>query len=480
MHLIDLIIVCIYLAGIFSVGYFLKGHIKNFNDFMIANSKIGVALGVSSMAGTELGLITVMYNAQKGWTGHFASFHIGLIAFVVTFLIGLSGFVICKLRDMNVKSIPEFYYIRYGKKVRILGAFILVLAGVLNMGIFLKTGAIFVSIILGELGISLNIIMFFLLVLILFYTMMGGMLSVIITDYIQFVILSIGLLITTFLAIVNIGWNTIFENFSSEQSFNPILNVDFGYDYVLWMIIIGFGSAVIWPTATTRALAMKDSKSVKKQYLWSSVSFLIRFIIPAFLGICSFVYFGGEGFDGPGNSLKAMPSFIKEILPVGIFGLVVAGMLSAFMSTNDSYLLCWSTIITNDIISPLCKKSLNSKQKIFFSRLIILVLGFYIYYWGLIYQGSEDIWEYLAVTGSIYFSGAISLVVFGLYTSKVNKYGAYCSLFCGLIALLGLSPIKTFLNINLSSELLSLVGLFSATFMIFFGSFCGRVFFGEQ
>ena len=82
MHLIDLIIVCIYLAGIFCVGYFLKGHIKNFNDFMIANSKMGVALGVASMAGTELGLITVMYNAQKGWTGHFASFHIGLIAFV--------------------------------------------------------------------------------------------------------------------------------------------------------------------------------------------------------------------------------------------------------------------------------------------------------------------------------------------------------------------------------------------------------------
>ena len=81
MHTIDLIIVAIYLTSIFAVGYFLRGYVNSFNDFMIANSKMGVALGVASMAGTELGLITVMYNAEKGWTGQFASFHIGLLLF---------------------------------------------------------------------------------------------------------------------------------------------------------------------------------------------------------------------------------------------------------------------------------------------------------------------------------------------------------------------------------------------------------------
>ena len=120
MHTIDLIIVAIYLTSIFAVGYFLRGYVNSFNDFMIANSKMGVALGVASMAGTELGLITVMYNAQKGVSGLFAAFHIGLIAFVVTLAIGLSGFVIVKLRDLKVKSIPEFYKIRYGKDIRIL------------------------------------------------------------------------------------------------------------------------------------------------------------------------------------------------------------------------------------------------------------------------------------------------------------------------------------------------------------------------
>ena len=213
MHPLDISIIVIYVLAIFSIGFMLKDKVNNFSDFMIANSKIGVGLGVASMAGTELGLITVMYNAQQGWNGYFASFHIGLIAFLVTLSVGLSGFVISRLRDLNVKSIPEFYNLRYGKNIRVIGAIFLVLGGILNMGLFLKVGGIFLQSVFGDMGIGLPIIMLVLLVLVLLYTMMGGMLSVIITDYIQFVVLSIGLLISTFLAIYHIGWNNIFNYF---------------------------------------------------------------------------------------------------------------------------------------------------------------------------------------------------------------------------------------------------------------------------
>ena len=472
MNSIDIAIIIFYILAIFLVGYLLKNKISDFNDFMIANSKMGVGLGVASMTGTELGLITVMYNAQQGWIGHFASFHIGLIAFLVTLIIGLSGFVIERLRKLNVKSIPEFYNVRYGQKVRIIGAIFLVLGGILNMGLFLKIGAVFLQSIFGDVGAGLTFIMIILLVLVLFYTMMGGMLSVIITDYIQFVVLSTGLLISTFLAVHTIGWNNIFIAFENEMSFNPIQNESFGFDYIIWMVILGFVSCVVWPTATTRALAMKDHHAVKKQYILSSISFLIRFIIPSFLGICAFVYFDGVG----GDSLGAMPSFLKEILPVGVLGLVVAGMLSAFMSTHDSYLLCWSTIIVNDIISPL-KPNMKSDTKIFLSRVIICLLGIYILYWGLFYNGGEDIWSYLAITGSVYFSGAISLLVCGLYFKCVNIYGAYCSLFCGLLSLFGLGPIKEYLNISLSGASIGLATLSISVIMMFLGSFLGNLLF---
>ena len=498
MHTIDLIIVAIYLTSIFAVGYFLRGYVNSFNDFMIANSKMGVALGVASMAGTELGLITVMYNAQKGVSGLFAAFHIGLIAFVVTLAIGLSGFVIVKLRDLKVKSIPEFYKIRYGKDIRILGALFLVFGGILNMGLFLKVGAIFLDVVffkysMDDISVNISVIMIFLLALVLFYTMMGGMISVIITDYMQFVILSIGLIISTFIIVDKMGGlDAVFAYVEASKgidAFNPISSNEFGYSYIIWMFILGFVSCVVWPTSATRALAMKDSESLKKQYIWSSISFLIRFMLPCFLGILAFVYIDLNDIvinakditlDEPESRLRAMPTLIKEVLPVGILGLVVAGMLAAFMSTHDSYLLCWSTIIINDIVSPLSKKKLNSNQKIYLSRIVIILLGIYILYWGLFYKGSEDIWDYLSITGSVYFSGAITLIVFGVYSKFANSYGAYASLFCGLISLLGLGPLKVYFGIDLSGAVIGIITLLLSAVSMVVGSFYGNILFNQR
>jgi len=475
MSYIDIIIITIYLGLIFGVGLFTRQYVENFSDFMVANRSVSLSLGVVTMLGTELGLITVMYNAQTGINGLFSSFHIGLAAFIVTLFIGLTGFVVVELRKLKVKSIPEYYNLRFGAKTRVFGAILLCLGGILNMGLFLRVGAIFVQSIFGidADGNLLTIIMFILLVLVLVYTIFGGMISVIVTDYIQFVILSIGFMFCLFYSIKTLGWNNIFdslellmeqknknvENYDINTIYNPIYKM--GGAYISWQVVLGFVSAVIWPTAITRVLSIKNTNLVKKQYIWSSFSFLIRFIIPCFLGICSFVYFNG---DIGNQSLALMPKYLSEILPVGILGIVVAGMLAAFMSTHDSYLLCWSTIITNDIIEPLSNKKLSSDIKILISRIIILILGIYIFYWGMFYQGSDAIWDYLGITGAIYFTGAISVVVLGLYWPKASSTGAMLALLGGMSSIVGLEPVRVAIGINISNP--AIIGLLTLLFSI--------------
>tara|TARA_A100001388_G_scaffold277528_1_gene269250 strand:- start:1547 stop:2914 length:1368 start_codon:yes stop_codon:yes gene_type:complete len=443
---------------------------------MIANRGVSLSLGVVTMLGTELGLITVMYNAQTGINGLFSSFHIGFAAFIVTLFIGLTGFVVVRLRKMKVKSIPEYYNIRFGPKTRILGAILLCLGGILNMGLFLKVGAIFIQTIFGLNNDDnlLVIIMFILIVLVLIYTISGGMISVIVTDYIQFVILSIGFIFCIFFSIKTLGWNSLFtdleklvskgDNYQIQKIYNPLSSM--GGFYISWQVVLGFVSAVIWPTSITRVLSIKSSDLVKKQYIWSSFSFLIRFLIPCFLGICAFIYFDGNTNN---QTLSLMPKYLNEILPVGVLGIVVAGMLAAFMSTHDSYLLCWSTIITNDIIEPLSKKELTSDFKIYITRFIIIILGVYIFYWGMFYEGSDAIWDYLGITGAIYFTGAISVVVLGLYWDKASSTGAILSLLAGLSSIVGLEPIRNYLGININNP--AIIGLstlcFSFLLMIF-------------
>ena len=145
-------------------------------------------------------------------------------------------------------------------------------------------------------------------------------------------------------------------------------------------------------------------------------------------------------------------------------------MLSAFMSTHDSYLLCWSTIITNDIIEPLYGNKISSKNKINISRLIIVILGIYILYWGLFYKGSDSIWSYIGITGAIYFSGAIAVLIGGLYWKKASETGAILALIGGLLALIGLEPIREYLAINLKPEEIGLLSVLFTFLMMFFGS----------
>ena len=469
MHILDTSIIIIYLSVIFLIGMYTRHYVNDFSDFMVAGRNVNLALSVVTMLGTEMGLITVMYTAQTGVNGLFASFHIGLAAFLVTFVIGLTGFVIIKLRALEVKSIPEYYQLRFGKKVRIFGAILLVLGGVLNMGLFLKVGAIFIQTIFGfESEFTLTLVMFILIILVLIYTMSGGMISVLVTDYIQYVILSIGLLLTVFYSISILGWSNLFvslENINanlniSKDVYNPIKSM--GPSYISWQVILGFVSAVIWPTAITRALSIKDVNMVRYQYMWSSISFLIRFIIPCFLGICAYIYFSG---NTDSNTLLLMPKYLYSILPVGVLGLVVAGMLAAFMSTHDSYLLCWSTIITNDIIEPLSNKKMSSRSKIKLTRIIIFILGIYVFYWGLFYNGGDAIWDYLGITGAIYFTGAISVIVFGLYWDKASSTGAMLALTGGLSSIIGLEPIRFFLGLNMSNP--SIIGLITLGLSIF-------------
>ena len=110
MTIIDLSIITIYIAIIFGVGIYSKSKVENFSSFMIADHKVPLSLGVVSMLGTELGLITLMYNAQTGINDQFASFHIGVIAFFATLFIGLTGLVVVRLRELGLKSIPEYYH----------------------------------------------------------------------------------------------------------------------------------------------------------------------------------------------------------------------------------------------------------------------------------------------------------------------------------------------------------------------------------
>jgi SSS family solute:Na+ symporter len=353
-------------------------------------------------------------------------------------------------------TIPEFYEIRFGRGVRVLGGLILALSGVLNMGMFLRAGASFLAGLTGMTDpIAVNVVMTVLVLIVLVYTVLGGMLSVVVTDYIQFVVLAVGFVMACLFALNSVGWDSIVSSVQAvhgEGGLNPIKGFGWG-EIAQNALVVGVVSTAVWPTAVMRAVAARDTGVVHRLYLWSSIGFMTRWIIPQFLGVCALAYMwnhaqghamfftpGGQVIEG--KSLEAMPLFLSQVLPVGVIGLILAGMIAAQMSTDSSYVLCWSSVFVQDVILPVMGARLTDRARIQLTRLVMLLIGAFLLIWSLWYPLGQDLWDYLAVTGAIYFTGAIALLAGGLYWKRASTAGAYLALLSGALSVLALPNLR--------------------------------------
>jgi len=295
-----------------------------------------------------------------------------------------------------------------------------------------------------------------LVLLVLAYTILGGMVSVVITDYMQFVVLSFGMIVACAFALNAVGWSTVVDTVQvvhDNAGFDPLDTEGFGPTYIVWQIFVaGLVSCAIWQTAVIRACAAESTQVVKRLYVWSSLGFMIRYLIPMFLGVCALGFlwqdeatravFFSDGTPVKEMSMHAMPVMLSQVLPMGLIGLVGAGMLAAFMSTHDSYFLCWSSVLVQDVIGPCLRRPLSTTARLTLARTFIFLIGAFLLVWSLWYPLEQDLWDYMAVSGAIYYTGAFALLLAGLYWRRASRVGAYAALLCGALAVFGLDPGK--------------------------------------
>jgi SSS family solute:Na+ symporter len=183
-------------------------------------------------------------------------------------------------------------------------------------------------------------------------------------------------------------------------------------------------------------------------------------VLPAFLGVFALVYFntpelaGALAIDtllkphGLDADLVAMPVMLRQILPPWALAFMAVAMIATFMSTQDSYLFCWASIISRDIAGPLANRIDDKDFQIKTTRIAIVAIALYELYWGLVYNGTEDIWDYLTVSGSIYFCSGIVLLAGGVYWKRATQQGALWALALGFSAVLSLGPLKQALGLH--------------------------------
>lgn len=432
---LDWSIILLYLVASMAAGLYGKRFISKTSDFLVAGRGVGLYLGIATLAATEIGTVTFMYYAELGYKAGFASFVNGLIAGSVMLFLGRTGFVIKRLRELRLMTIPEYFERRYSRNLRVLAGILVATGGILNMGVFLKIEGTFLAILSGIPIQYLNLVMTAILLLELAYTMLGGMISVVITDFIQFVVLAAGTLIITALSIHAAGWqkmhDTVYQMMGS-RGFDPFGSVHFGWAFIAFQLIFWMAVNTCWQTTAMRTFSTRDAEVGKKVFTWTGFIFLGRGMLPMMWGIAALTMLG------PGqNSLEAMPRMLSQILPNGLRGIVVAGMLAATMSVNSSYLLGWSSVIAQDIVGPLRKNPLNNRAQVRLNRVANLFVSLFVMFWGLWYTLPGPAYFYLNITATIFLGGSFAAIVGGLYWKRANVAGGYAAMLGGAAGAVG-------------------------------------------
>jgi len=437
---LDWSIVVLYLGLSMAAGLYGKKYISGVADFLVAGRGLGLYLGISTLAATEIGTVTFMYYAELGYKTGFASFINGLIAGGVMILIGRTGFVIKRLRELELMTIPEYFERRYSRNLRVLTGVLVATGGILNMGVFLKIEGTFLAIISGIPLDHLKAVMTGILLLELLYTVLGGMVSVVITDFIQFVALSLGALIVTALSIYAAGWQKMHDAVYQTMGtggFDPIAAPQYGWEFIAFQVLFWMAINTCWQTTAMRTFSTRDSEVSKRVFTWTGFIFLGRGMLPMLWGIAALAMLG------PGqDSLNAMPIMLGRILPAGLRGIVVAGMLAATMSVNSSYLLGWSSVIAQDIVNPLRRRELSSRAQVALNRTANVFVSLFVMFWGLWYTLPGPAYFYLNITATIFVGGSFVAIVGGLYWKRANVAGGYAAMLGGAAGALAFFILK--------------------------------------
>jgi Na+/proline symporter len=301
-----------------AMGVRVKRYVGRLEDYLVANRGMGLYVGTASLVSTEIGIITYMYQAQFGFVAGFSAFVVGLVTIGVCLLVGRTGFVISRLREMEIMTVPEYFERRYARGVRILAGVLMAFGGSLNLGIFPIIEARFLTIVTGIDARYVGWTMAALLLVALAYTAFGGMVSLVLTNYVQYLLLAAGTLLVTAFFLSATPWSGLESAVRTHldgRGFDPV--ADFGPAFLVWQVLLWTALMTVWQSVAMRSFATKDAATGRRVFTLTSVLFLGRAVIPMAWGIAALAYFGGASAPRAPSDAGTPPSLERVEAELG-------------------------------------------------------------------------------------------------------------------------------------------------------------------
>ena len=490
LAILDWVIIFIYFAIILFVAWKVTNQQKqNSDEYFLAGRNLSWFVVGASIFASNIGSEHLVGLAGSGATDGVAMAHYELHAWCLLIL----GWVMAPFYIRSkVFTMPEFLEKRFSSTARWLLSLISLVAYVLTkvaVGIF--AGGIVFGVLLPDLNF-LGLDSFWLgsIIIIVFtglYTVLGGLKAVAYTEAIQTVVLIFGSILVTFFGLQALGgWSELRTVLGSEMfnlwrplvpdgmigTWSPIKNENvmawyFNSDYP-WLGML-FAAPIIglwyWCTdqyIVQRLLGSSNLSEARKGTIAAAFLKLLPvfiFIIPGMICIAlaktgkidmiSNVLLDSNGETINENAQQAFPLLVSAVLPIGIRGVVVAGLLAALMSSLAGVFNASSTLFTMDFYSKLKPKS-SQEELVKVGRIATIIMIFIGLMWIPVIQGSRGLYNYLQSVQGYLAPPIFTVFFFGVANKRLNAKGCLSALTIGFI--MGLFRLAVDTPVSLMSD----------------------------
>jgi len=430
---IDLAIVAGYLIGITAIGVFYGWRqTETSTGYFLAGRSLGwVTVGLALFA-TNISTVHLIGLASSGFSDGMV---IGNFEWLAPFLLILLGLVFAPFYfRTRISTLPEYLEGRYGPAPRTFLAFMAVIGALfIHIGVTLYAGAVMVKNVV-DIPITTSILVVSLLTVI--YTVVGGLKAVVVTESIQAVLLLAGAVTVTVFALVALPDAGVHSLGELRQSARPgqLSMIRQGGDFAWYYLLIGYPVIGIWywcsdQTIVQRVLGARSERDAQLGPIFCGFVKVLPTLVMVLPGVLCYVLFRDKVGENADSTLIVLT---RELLPTGLQGLVIAGLLAALMSTVAGALNSTATLVSIDIVKRI-RPATGERSLVRIGQVTAVIVMILAILWstqgerfGGIFKGINQMISVLAPPISVVF-------IWGIFWRRATSAAALATLIFGFV-----------------------------------------------
>jgi SSS family solute:Na+ symporter len=444
---LDYAIIALYFLVVLGVGFAARRAIRTSVDFFLSGRSMPAWVTGLAFISANLGALEILGMAANGAQYGLLTVHyywIGAVPAMVFLGIVMMPFYY----GSKVRSVPEFLRLRFNRPTQFVNALSFALAQVLIAGVNLYALAIVVRALLGwPLWVAIVIGA----AIVLVYITLGGLSSAIYNEVLQFFVIIAGLVPITIIGLVKVGGfsglfravrssplgDTALHTWSNTgSSHNPLganwLGIVFGLGFVL-----SFG---YWTTnfaEVQRALSARNMSAARRTPIIGAYPKLIIPVVTVIPGLVAIVTVKGLGAkSGDLQYNNAIPLLMRDLLPNGVLGIAVTGLLASFMAGMAANVSGFNTVFTYDLWQEYFKRDRPDGYYLKVGR-IVTVIGVVI---GIgtafIASGFSNIMNYIQQLFALFNAPLFGVFIIGMFWKRMSPWAGFFGLLSGTLGAL--------------------------------------------